>query len=364
MLSIIAVSVVPSPYQRDFFWALSAHPGVDLRVYYTEAAAPDSPWGKMPLRDFETVLPGKVAGRGRLRCHVNWKLPDCSDADVMLVNLPTTGLTTQRLLRSNPQGVRKVFWGEVLLPKGGGIPGLLKGALRAPIDNCDLILGVGSGAVESYSSMFPETRVENLPYHIDLSDYRPHESRDPSDPIRFLFCGQMIERKGLDVLLAAFEKAVTEDGMNARLKLVGRQDSEGRWLDSLSASVREKVDLIGFVAPDDLPEVFLNSDVFVLPSRHDGWGVVVNQALGAGMPVIASDGAGAGVALVEDGVNGRIVRAGSVDDLRSALVELASDTEQRVSMSEAALESADILAPERGAATLVGYLRDICATPR
>ena len=62
--------------------------------------------------------------------------------------------------------------------------------------------------------------------------------------------------------------------------------------------------------------------MFVLPSRHDGWGVVVNEAIGAGLPIIVSDRVGARD-LVENGVNGFITIAGNVDSLASALFKLA-----------------------------------------
>ena len=53
--------------------------------------------------------------------------------------------------------------------------------------------------------------------------------------------------------------------------------------------------------PPAIPSVFAEADVFCLPSRHDGWGVVVNEALGAGLPIVASDGVGAAHDLVQHG---------------------------------------------------------------
>ena len=70
---------------------------------------------------------------------------------------------------------------------------------------------------------------------------------------------------------------------------------------------------------------FAQADVFVLPSRYDGWGVVVNQALAAGLPIITSDEVGAGFDLVEPGSNGFRVRAGEVDDLHRAQRDLGLD---------------------------------------
>ena len=63
--------------------------------------------------------------------------------------------------------------------------------------------------------------------------------------------------------------------------------------------------------------------MFVLPSRHDGWGVVVNQAIAAGLPVICSDAVGAAADLVSNGVNGYVFPSGNVEQLAEAMASFA-----------------------------------------
>src|SRR6185312_14307423 len=75
------VTIVPSPYQRDLFGALAAREEIDLSVFYLESAAPDSPWPDKDLRTFERILPGFWFNVGRVRAHMNWPIPDLSDAD-------------------------------------------------------------------------------------------------------------------------------------------------------------------------------------------------------------------------------------------------------------------------------------------
>ena len=74
----------------------------------------------------------------------------------------------------------------------------------------------------------------------------------------------------------------------------------------------------GFLPLDELPAEFAAADAFVLPSRHDGWGVVVNQALAAGLPVIATEAVGAAELLSAPGT-GAVIPAGSADALTAAL---------------------------------------------
>ena len=80
--------------------------------------------------------------------------------------------------------------------------------------------------------------------------------------------------------------------------------------------------------------IFAAADAFVLPSRHDGWGVVVNEALGAGLPIIVSDRVGARD-LVQHGGNGFITSVGDIDGLAGALLKLAQSEELRKSYGSA-----------------------------
>ena len=96
---------------------------------------------------------------------------------------------------------------------------------------------------------------------------------------------------------------------------------------------------MGFNNPTALPEIFAAADIFVLPSRHDGWGVVVNEALGAGLPIIVSDRVGARD-LVENGCNGFVTTAGDIDSLASALLKLGRSGDLRKSFGRSSAERA------------------------
>src|SRR5690606_7572466 len=101
-LKVACFSIVPSPYQRDLFEALSRRPEVDLRVFYNEAESPDSPWPKTPLRPFETILKGFYISWKQKRFIINPSLPSLEGYDAIILNGYTT-LTAQRILRSKPK---------------------------------------------------------------------------------------------------------------------------------------------------------------------------------------------------------------------------------------------------------------------
>ncbi len=81
----------------------------------------------------------------------------------------------------------------------------------------------------------------------------------------------------------------------------------------------------GFVQSSALPDAFAQADVFVLPSRHDGWGLVINEAIAAGMPVITTDCVGAAADLVEDGRNGFVGPADNAETLVTAIDRFITD---------------------------------------
>jgi len=341
------VTIVPSPYQRDLFGALAAREDVDISVYYLESASPDSPWPERTLRPFERVVPGFWVPAGAARLHVNWNLPNFMKYDVVVLST-FTSLTGQWLMRHGLGKRPWLFWGE-RLRGNSGVKDFLQRGLAAPISRARGIVGIGSAAVLDYRRRFPRVPQFCIPYHCDLTDFFAiHHSHETPSPITFFFCGQMIERKGVDLLLQAFDQLIRR-GIQARLLLVGREADLPRFMERVSPAARAEIQYAGFQAPERLAEYFRLGDVFLLPSRHDGWGVVVNQALAAGLPIITSDAVGAGFDLVENGVNGLRVAAGDVGALYCAMETLALNPVLVRRWGEKSRERARNLTPQAGA---------------
>jgi glycosyltransferase involved in cell wall biosynthesis len=349
-MKVAFISVVPSPYQRDLFRALAQRPEVDLSVYYLEAASPDSPWPEKPLEPYEKILRGFWFSFGSARCHVNWPLPELNSFDVVVMNT-LMSLTGQWLLRTALRRKKWLFWGERL---GGG--SALHQRLAAPLHRASGIAAIGSFAAEDYAARFPEPRQFCIPYYCDLEAFfaAPRPARHDGQ-IVFLFCGQMIARKGVDLLLDAFQRL----GSAARLLLVGREAELPQLLAPLPASVRERITYAGFQPPEALPSFFSQADVFVLPSRYDGWGVVVNQALGAGLPIICSDRVGAGRDLVEEEINGLHFPAGDSAALADRMQRFVLHPELGAGWGQVSRRRARHWTPEAGAAKWVETLQSV-----
>ena len=348
MLNVIVYSILPSPYQQDLLYELSRLPSINLQVYYLENSHPDNPWPEKPLQPYERVLSGSHFSWGASRFHWNWHLPNLSQVDVVIFN-GYQNTVAQLILHTQARKIPCIFWGEKMVGTAVGLKGYLQQIFAKGLGQCRAIVAIGSQAEQDYRQRFPELPVFNIPYYCDLSSFSCDRPQRPRQPVTLLFCGQMIRRKGLDLLLRAFSQVI-QSGVSARLLLVGRAAELPELLQPLDREVRQQIDYAGFQAPDDLPQLFQSADIFVLPSRYDGWGVVVNQALGAGLPIICSDAVGAAHVLVQPGINGEIFPSGNANALFDILMQYLKHPDRIQAASQASFLSAANWSPAVGAA--------------
>jgi glycosyltransferase involved in cell wall biosynthesis len=105
------------------------------------------------------------------------------------------------------------------------------------------------------------------------------------------------------------------DGLDADLAIAGSGPEEAR----LRSAAPPNAQFLGQLTQDELPAWYARADAFVLPSRSEPWGMPLNEAAAAGLPLVATDAVGAAHDLIEEGVNGFRVPAGDVAALRAAL---------------------------------------------
>ena len=330
---------MPSPYTLDLFAAIEADGRISPRVLYMEMAAPDTHWGKAPLPESAEILKGGWNNLGGGRVHWNPGVTRAirgSRPDLVVVAGYSSVTAQIAMCWLRWQRIPWVFWGEVpgmrnLSAWGRGLRALAQyPALRWPA----AIAAIGTVAVQEYRRLArPQCDVVNIPYHTDLNPFFDQPRQACEKAVRILYCGQLIERKGVGVLLDAF-LAVADEDPHSELTFVG----EGPLRQALAERVPERligrVKFAGFQPVESLPRHFSAADIFVLPSLHDGWGVVVNQALGAGLPVVCSSAVGASADLVVPGSNGIIVPPADVSALAQALRSLIGDRGRRTSYGE------------------------------
>ena len=160
---------------------------------------------------------------------------------------------------------------------------------------------------------------------------------DPKRPV-ILFASKLQTRKHADHLLEAYRGFIENRAQQDRPYLVIVGDGEQRT--ALEARTLElgldDVRFAGFRNQSELPRFFQLADVFVLPSRHEPWGLIVNEAMAAGCPVIVSTDVGSHADLVTDGVEGCVFPVGNIAALTDALHRVFVTPETAVRMGQCA----------------------------
>lgn len=137
--------------------------------------------------------------------------------------------------------------------------------------------------------------------------------------------GQFVYRKGFDVLLEAW-KNVKGD---YQLLMIGGGSMERSYLEFIKTNGLENVKLIEYLPKEELFKYYQAADLFVLPTRKDTWGLVINEAMACGLPIVSTDQCIGGVELIKNGINGFIVPV----DNATALTEKISEIMQTDSLA-------------------------------
>lgn len=146
----------------------------------------------------------------------------------------------------------------------------------------------------------------------------------------FLFVGRLLSWKGVDELLTAFEKL--DD--SARLWIVGEGERTSHV--QKCAARDSRIQYFGRLSEHALWEVYCAADVFVIPSHAEPWGLVVNEAMCVGLPVIATRQVGCVDDLIISHHTGLIVKEKSVNELISAMQFMLNNQDERKKMGEQA----------------------------
>ncbi|MDC1198088.1 glycosyltransferase family 4 protein [Algibacter sp.] len=163
----------------------------------------------------------------------------------------------------------------------------------------------------------------------------------------FCFVGRYAPVKGLDTLAEAYRIYSSQVESPWKLICAGRGECREQLL---SAGAEDR----GFIQPSDLSQFLAEATVFILPSRFEPWGVVVQEAAATGLPVIVSDVCGAGVHLLRDRWNGRSFAAGDAAHLTECLLWMHWQSDaQLAEMGRNSFELSKQYTPERWARTLI-----------
>lgn len=350
----------PSPHMLALLEAFARRDDVLPRVVYLNRGNPARNWPADPGPLPHTIVRETPAG-GLARA-IRW-----ARARHWVVGSVYTAAATWRAvswLRAARQA-RWLYLNEPPRPRGRLADRAKRAVLRRLTRDAVAVATTGRGAVPVYQDILGhQGRVVSVPYYLDVeaflsvepvcaTDHGQGEGAFTSErPLRLGCLGQLTGRKGHDVLLAALRRLPPEGW---ELHIIGDGPALGS-LQRLALDARAPVSFHDAVSYRQRHEAFAGFDVLVVPSRFDGWGMVVPEALAAGRAVVATDQVMAGLELIEEGGNGHVVPAGDAEALSRCLARLLADRSRVRALCRNARRSLAGWCPDEGAQTLVDCL--------
>lgn len=160
------------------------------------------------------------------------------------------------------------------------------------------------------------------------------KSLNISDEKVALAVGRFIALKNYDILIKAW-KSINPD---YRLIIIGGGDERENYEKLINENNLSNVELIDYKAKEELQDYYKAADLFVHPTSTDVWGLVINEAMACGLPVITTDMCVAGIELIKDNENGFIVPVGNIDKLAQKISLVLGDDRLREKMATNNLE--------------------------
>ena len=149
-----------------------------------------------------------------------------------------------------------------------------------------------------------------------------------------LAVGRFIPLKRYDCLIRAWK----DMPVDCRLFIIGGGELREEYENIIKESDIHNIELMDFLLPEKLSEYFCAADLFVHPSSTETWGLVINEAMAKGCPVIATDRCVGGVELIREGEEGYLIPVGDEEALRDRMLTVLNDDSLRESMSAKAIE--------------------------
>ncbi len=171
-----------------------------------------------------------------------------------------------------------------------------------------------------------------------------------------MFSGQFIDRK-MPLFFVEVARIVKEKLGSCRVLVLGNGILEG---DILTLLKKYNIDYSfpGFISQEELPSYYAKSKLFLFPTKNDPWGVVVNEAMASGMPVITCDNAGVANDLVIDGVNGYVLPLSEII-WADKIVEILTSTDQYTILSNNAVQHVQKYSFENAAKGIVDAVKSV-----
>lgn len=308
MKKVALVLNIPTPYRAPVFQRISTQPDIDLHVIYFAHSEPDREWVLESNTVSEIFLKSRmVRWRGRF-IHFGggvWRELRRIKPDVVI----TGGYNPSHLiafLYCVLTGVRHISNTDGDVESEKKLSTLHRILRRIVSTRTHAYIGPSNSSLMLFESWgVPRDRLFKAPLSVDNQAFNQGESGERDFDI--LFCGRLTAVKDPLFALSVSAKVAEILNRSVRVLVLGSgplADAVDNMAEDLSSLA---VTRPGFVQPDEIAIWFQRCRLFLFPTDWDPWGLVVNEACAAGLPVLATPNAGAARELVESGINGYVM---------------------------------------------------------
>ena len=356
---VVAVVPEPTPYRTPLFDLVAARPELAFSAVYADTAIAGNRW-EIAIRHPHVVLRGvRLPGAGRILRHDYPVTPaivrvlERERPQVLVVTGWSTFASQAAIVWAAARRVPYVLQAEshdegprsrwrrtvkrLVVPRvvrrAAGV--LVTGTLAR---NSLVSYGADPSTVRVFANTVDTTRfAEAATFARRGRDALRSRIGLDADDVAVLSVARLAPEKGLDLLVSAVRRA---ERPRLHLVLAGH-GPERAVLEALAGDLGVRTTFLGGVAWDEIVDIYAAADIFALLSRHEPWGVVVNEAAACGLPLVLSDRVGAAYDLLQQGRNGFLARAAwAVDDAAVALQRLCDDVELRAAAAVRSTELA------------------------
>jgi glycosyltransferase involved in cell wall biosynthesis len=370
LMRIAVVNSHPIQYFAPLYAYLNAVPDIEMTALYLSDSSirggkdvgfgREVRWDLDLLAGYPSVFVGKASryrepgGFWSLIAPQVWKELRSGRYDVVWLHGHNYAANIIALLAAKTARIPVMMRGETHLGLPcGGIKSKLRRVMMGGLYRlCDRLLAIGSANAAFYRAMgVSDQKIFTVPYAVDnerfiqgasLSDSQKASIRRryqiPIEPLAVLYAAKFAHRKRPLDLLMAVQQLNSQVNHPFCVIMAGSGELERELRDFCAQQKLENVIFAGFINQSELPALYGASDIFVLPSEREPWGLAVNEAMCASLPIVVSSEVGCVADLVHDGVNGFTPMVGDIDGLTRALRTLIQDKELRQRQGQASLK--------------------------
>ncbi len=355
-IKVAILHPILAPYRIPLFEGLASDPHLDIKVFLDLHSNPNRPfWGSTEGLSFKSEIVKAV--KVYLPWRVKRKELEYSEGNYSLLPLrlpfylnkfcPDIIISTELGIRTwIALGYAKLMRKKILIWSDEYLIGLSKYANFRPLIRkvlVKMVNGFCSCGIENKKYLqflgASSERIFNTSIAIENSFFSENATRESRKKVRedlqlngtvFFNIGQIIGRKGIDRLLKVWATLPDEVLKNSTLLIVGGGEDKEKVM-KLSKSL--KLSNVVFVPPKpwaELPSYYAAGDIFIFPTLEDAWGLVVNEAMACGKPILCSKYAGCCPELIKEGENGYSFDPLNKETARAAIINMCEKEKHEI----------------------------------